>query len=532
MPFQSLARNLIALMMLVISFSSCKRLSIRGVNGASDAIVVTGPCMASNPSGDSFGGGDGTIGNPYTICTVSHVEQLASFVTQAKYFKLEADIDLSTMTNQPIMTGDPCIGFGCLANAFKGDLDGNGHKLSDFSFDSTGHTYSGLFYAVQQGTIHDLVLENFNISGTGDYAGSLAGLVRMANVSNVILQGTNTNTAILAAGGLFGQNDSALISAGTYDGIAIAELNYNSSGAAVGGIIGETMSSITITNSNLGSSITSVQLGNLSGAFLVGGFVGSASSGFASVSISDSLIFANVQIDADLASGMSGGFVGSTSGTTNISHVINNGNSNSSLAGGLIGSAQGVSTTLYRTKNTGHIGGTNINNLVSGGLIGVCSGMCTIQESANHGLVEATSDAGGGLLARSTSSLTVSDSYNIGMISVTTGLSGGLVGDSAMSTNISDCYVSTILLTGGTVHAIAGSVEAGATITGTVWDWDLNPLSSDPWPIVNAGTHGYSNANMLLQGSFTGSGPPDVLWDFTNTWIMPGVGYTPALQWE
>jgi len=136
-----------------------------------------------------FAGGSGTKEDPYLIETPEQLNAIRK--DSAKYFKLIKDIDLSGWGNWIPIGGTPAYGgngdnaynkaqFG--ANAFRGQLDGNGHVISGMTIkineekpymqEKSNDRYFGLMGYMSNGLgngdagIRNLGLINFNIDVT------------------------------------------------------------------------------------------------------------------------------------------------------------------------------------------------------------------------------------------------------------------------------------------------------------------------------------------------------------------------------
>ena len=146
-----------------------------------------------------FGGGDGTVNNPYQITNGAQLAYLASqsasfaIDTRWKYYVLTNDIVLNDTSShdwkanatQWIQNGKGLNGWG-----FCGTLDGNGHTVSGLYI--TGATFAGLFPKIDAGaTIKNLGIINSYVSGTN--VGAFVGAACVgANVnSNNILNFNN-----------------------------------------------------------------------------------------------------------------------------------------------------------------------------------------------------------------------------------------------------------------------------------------------------------------------------------------------------
>jgi hypothetical protein len=122
----------------------------------------------------SFGGGSGSLGDPYLINTG---EQLAYLAAQANggtdyngaYFELTADLDLNGDTHE-------WTAIGTNTNPFKGNFDGADHVIYRLTIDELTAYYQGLFGYLSGAQVKDLGLASLNIKGK-EYVGGVAGQV-------------------------------------------------------------------------------------------------------------------------------------------------------------------------------------------------------------------------------------------------------------------------------------------------------------------------------------------------------------------
>ncbi len=140
---------------------------------------------------------------------------------------------------------------------FRGVFNGNGHTISNFTYDSNGVDYVGIFgFTVSSAEIKDLGLLEPNVnSGDGYYVGALVG----SNWGTIIncyseVGSISSNSSV---GGLVGENANGLVSK-CYSSSSIVGIDI------VGGLVGYNGSEI----SNCYSA------GNVSGQSKVGGLVG------------------------------------------------------------------------------------------------------------------------------------------------------------------------------------------------------------------------------------------------------------------
>lgn len=118
---------------------------------------------ACDPSASPAGGGRGTAGHPWRLCSAA---QVANALTNlpGDEIALFADVDLSSVSAGGSRTG--------------GTFDGQGHTLSHFVLAASGQSNVGLFGSVANGTVKNLTLQVDGLAAPGSAnVGALAGLV-------------------------------------------------------------------------------------------------------------------------------------------------------------------------------------------------------------------------------------------------------------------------------------------------------------------------------------------------------------------
>ena len=298
------------------------------VKGLLCVLFLTWPVQAK------YGGGSGTAEDPYLINTAEQMNAIgANWDDWDKHFKLMADIDLSSYTG----TDFNIIGIGT-RNAFTGVFDGNGKKISNFSYASTNGGYKGLFRYVsgENAQIKDLGLIAPNIdAGTGSCVGSLVGYVSAGTITNCYAEGGSVSGKRWV-GGMVGYNWGEI-----KDCYSTGDVSGDE---RVGGLVGDNGGSIT------NCSVT----GNVGGSDDVGGLVGDNSGSITNCSATGSV----AGDDRDV-----GGLVGYNTGPiTNCSaggDVLGSGH-----VGGLVGSSGALITDCYAL-------GTVSGDDYVGGLVGI-----------------------------------------------------------------------------------------------------------------------------------------------------------------
>lgn len=298
-------------------------------------------------------------------------------------FILMNDIDLSGVNWNPIGTNSA---------PFTGHLDGNGHKISNLTIDTSNYTNRssfGLFGYISFATIEDLVIEDFeftseNIEKTY-YVGALAGIdltdLSSSTSEEPLINGITTSGSYVVAkqsssypvhaGGLFGKVSFEIIS-NCKNFIGITNASY------AGGLVG--------TATKMMYALNSSNEGQINSTLYAGGLLGKSGTAFYASESSNKADITSVQ-----------------------------------AAGGLVGSVDyyAVFTLCY---NTGNITSTTDNTFLgAGGLIGCCYSTggealpsVEISESYNRGNISAP--CAGGLLGV-TYEIKLTNVYNAGSVS-------------------------------------------------------------------------------------------------------------------
>ena len=200
-----------------------------------------------------YGGGTGEPEDPYLIYTAEQLNMIGLYSCHwNKQFKLMEDIDLREFTG----TSFNIIGFD-YHNPFSGVFDGNGRKIFNFIYTSTGIYKIGLFGWVS-GVIKDLGLIDPNVdAATVDYVSSLVGRLYNGTITNCYVEGGSVE-GDWNVGGLAGRNDHGTISK-CYSTATV------SGERRISGLVGY---------NNKGKITNCYSSGTVSGYYLVAGLVG------------------------------------------------------------------------------------------------------------------------------------------------------------------------------------------------------------------------------------------------------------------
>lgn len=370
------------------------------------------------------GSGSGTSSDPYLIFNPNQLNQIRNFLnTSGVYFKLMDDIDLKDWIadNNPTQGWQPT---GISSSPFKGVLEGNGHKITNFTVSRSSTDYVGFFGCTDGATISNLEIDG-TVNGKG-YTGGLIGSCTSSTVSSCSFNGDVTGGE--RTGGMFGFVTSSTITNCSTDGSVTSSNQY------IGGLIGYEDS---------GSSLSgcSVQ-GNVTGIDNIGGFCGYVASSITC----DKCYTKN---DKVLGANNVGGFIG------------------------MSGSSTTLSTTLTRSGSISNVVGT-LDNI--GGFVGKIEGEgIKIDNCFSVGDIDSDGNYVGGFVGyiyiTSISDGNISNSYHIGKIygnNYIGGLFGKLLGYLYYHINIQKCYSKSSIRGNQYVGGIVGNCSDAATLKSNV----------------------------------------------------------------
>ncbi len=300
------------------------------------SLVVT---PTAEGAGGSFGGGDGSPGNPYVIEDVWDLQNMSSNLSA--HYILGNDIDASATASWN--SGEGFAPIGARLNRFNGSLDGRNHTITGLHIDRNNPLCIGLIGCMDGGaSVRDVGLTDADVTG-GRYVGALVGYIYIGTVTNSYAIGNVSGE--LGIGGLVGLLDGGVI----YTSFARGDMYASSSN--VGGLVGMIYS---------GSVYDSNFTGNVSCRFFSGHNTGGLV-GFNDGRVSGCDVRANVTGRDSV-----GGLVGSNVGLVRASHATGN-VTGLDQVGGLVGYD---SDRVYDSYFTGSVTG----NESVGGIIGSCHG--------------------------------------------------------------------------------------------------------------------------------------------------------------
>jgi hypothetical protein len=182
--------------------------------------------IASGVTVGKYSGGTGEPNDPYRIATANDLNDIGNHPGDwGSHFVMVYDVNLAEYTGTQFN----------MIDVFSGVFDGNGHAISNFTYDGEGGNV-GLFGHVQSfwfedplwSVIKDLTLIEPNVNApSGDFAGGLVGSLGDATVRDCQIQGGRiSGGSDCMVGGLVGHNagkiercsSTASVSEGRYVG--------------------------------------------------------------------------------------------------------------------------------------------------------------------------------------------------------------------------------------------------------------------------------------------------------------------------
>lgn len=480
-------------------------------NACTDGSCIDGQCTLTecDPDARPFGGGSGTMSDPFLLC---HPEQLQRIGSESNYwsssFELRDDLDLEHLADAPF---EPIP-------QFHGVLDGNGHVVANFQ-GNYDRRLVGLIQRVgSSALIANLHLvsvaidnahftdENDNVELTGSIAASNSGTIRNASLSGEI-------TGVRYVGGMVGFNVGEITD-------CTAEASVHGSSIGAGGIAGANWGNIE------NARVEGVDTDNITGDAAVGGIAGANGS-----RIADSVTEARVQgTDWGI-----GGAVGSNTGTLFSVHA----------------------------KSATEVGGSSA---YVGGLVGFHGGR--IEQASSLATVSAPeANEVGGLAGRLANEHYpephIVASYAAGTVDANWAV-GGLVGSIAEQSQIEESYAAGTTSGNATVGGLAGIMWTGRIANtyavGEVFSFDqpggllgeayggiddqYRTIASSYWDVTTTGQPESAADGQPLDSNADGSNqfanPTNFAgWNFEDIWVIPEPDdvdaddfVRPRLRWE
>lgn len=182
-------------------------------------------------------GDDASTGSEGDTLEIGTAEELVSFAKSVtdgsmggysgKTVVLTDDIDCTDIEWTPIGTMDleDMSNYDCM---FQGVFDGNGHTISNVTFDSDTPICGAGIIGMNLGEVKNLTAKNINIHCTDTYSMAIGGVVgyNMGEIHDVTLTGENEIAGVNAIGGITGGSTNHVHDC-TVDGTTIRVLGDN-----------------------------------------------------------------------------------------------------------------------------------------------------------------------------------------------------------------------------------------------------------------------------------------------------------------
>jgi len=311
----------------------------RGHPGSVSVLVLFLACFPAFAEAGKYSGGSGEPNDPYRIATAEDLNDIGNRPEDwNKHFILINDVNIADYAGTAFSI------IGDISNPFTGVFDGQGHRVRNFTWTSSGTQLIGLFgYVGYGGQIKNLGMENVSINaGNGSYVGGLAGLNYHGTITDCYSTGSISGTGT-KVGGLVGCNYSGFstITGSHFTGSVSGDYE-------AGGLVGRNYGQITNCDST----------GKVTGKIYVGGLVGA---NYNNGSVSTCYSRANVSGDYDV-----GGLVGRNCEAGGIADCYSRGSvTGNDEVGGLVG--DNYNGTITRCYSVGSVAGLD----EVGGLVGV-----------------------------------------------------------------------------------------------------------------------------------------------------------------
>jgi len=495
--------------------------------------------LSTSPILAQYSGGDGSKENPWKI---SEPNDLIGFgvntIHYNHHFILTTDIDFSGKTFTTAIIAPLKISLFLILKPgkitpFNGSFDGNGHSISNLTFNTRGkgNEYVGLFGKLSaNAVVQNLNIKNINITLINKsrprglaYFGGLTGF-NQGTINNCTVTGSIQGDLVLyRLGGLVGWNEGNITNCHT----AVSIKSYQCAGGLVGvnshGNISKCYTTGSVTGRNLSDSLGGLVGANGSGIIDNCHATGSVTGGEDShwlgglVGINDQGKINNSYATGNISGyHRIGGLVGFNIGQITCSYSAGTITGNVSL-GGLVG-ASGSNATPYRPvidcfiKNcytTSPVNGGD-KSAVLGGLVGSCV-KDIITNCYSTGTVTGGKESWklGGLVGENDEG-SISKCYSISLITGGEGsyYHGGLVGRNFHIIN--NCFwdIETCGIDAGVGKDRDGKVENLLGLT-TSQLKTLSPYINAGWDFINETTNGKENI-----------------------WRMPEQSDYPILNWQ
>ncbi len=485
--------------------------------------------------------GSGEPNDPYLISTGWQLNLIGAFPCEwDKNFLLVADINLADYSGTQVnIIGRP-------GRPFTGVFDGNDKRIWNFTWNSNGVNYIGLFgYVTDSGQVKNVGMENVDIYVVnGSYVGGLVGWDSNSTIENSYSTGNvsgSMGTSYLRDG-LYGRSVGGLVGYNYYGSITNCYSTSEANGTGhhffaneVGGLVGwnhfgtidNCYSTGRVSGTDSYSDNTDNRYGSDAGGLVGYNWYGTINNCYSTGKVSGTTNYGG-------SWNCAAGLVGSNTGT--ITNCYSTGNVNGingyygnwNYAGGLVG--HNDDGTIINCYSTGDVNGTVVNGLNHvGGLVGRGSEItnCYSTGDVNGTVVNNGDNYVGGLVGQGDE---ISNCYSTGDVNGTIvnngdNYVGGLVGYNGGT--ITDCYSAGNVTGNG--YYVGGLTGSGGA-TNSFWDVETSGQSK------SGGGTPKTTAEMKTKSTFTDAG-----WDFVGETIngtndywrmcVDDVNY-PLLSWQ
>ena len=443
---------------------------------AAAVVVITAPGVTDNSSAAVYTwNGDGTENNPFQICSVQDLANLADDVNTydnphtGEWFALMGDIDLSDYSS-----GYGWVPIGNDYYAFEGNFNGNGNTISNMFINDLYDNGVGLFGNTAGGIYENLNITDAKVTGYF-YVGGVIGIADKCQVENCNVSGDFAGNSG-SVGGLIGTftDVSSVKNCNVIGNVSCVQFN-------VGGVIG----------SNIGTVDSCTFTGTVKGSVNVGGLIG---------------------YNAE-------GAVGNCWATGAVECTL-------SACGGLAGFNNGTFENCYNSCTVSGVDSVGGLAGYNPGIFNNCYNVGAVTQSDYGGDVGGLAGYNGG---------TIENCYNTGAVTLTGSVTyvGGVAGESNWGGTIKNCYNTGAITIIGSADYVCGVVgfndynNTGSTVEncfflheGTINDGLSGYYDCIKDEYLNDGAEPISAVQMSTEDTFTTVPVADGGWDFDNVWGM------------
>lgn len=426
-------------------------------------VRILNDATACNASGSPYGGGSGTLGSPYLICSLTQLKAISSSLSSN--YRLMADI-----------TADATLApLGTLAGAF----DGNERAIFNFAWSGNVNVV-GLFNRVYGAHLKGVNLLNASVNNTNTSTGALVGVLGNAataaapDTQNILVTGyvssSMSSAALIAGQALTAYTAVASSSITISKTVTYGLLRRNGGGNDFGGVAGTLYAdtdptSITVTVSDLYNGASVLGTGGQAMGGVFGEYI---PRGTASFTASENR-----------------GYI------TGLEHV-----------GGLCGECEdAASPTTITMTNLTNYGTIYAPSGDAGGIGGYVYNIPAVVASnlANHGAISGEDESVGGLMGywsiTAPASASVSNSVNTGSVTGTNDYVGGIV--AYLNYSSSGQGISTSF----TNNSNSGALSGQSTVGGIIGYYDLSMTSTAPTNMTAAVSNNTNTGSITTTGT-------------------------------